>query len=244
MRLLFDDEWFDAVASSGQYEHDFEAIVTHRARSLFAGYHALPFKVAVESEHERKMPDLALVDLEYRDWWVVEVEMAHHSLHGHVLPQVEVFANGVYTEEHVTHMAKQASRLSPWFLRDMMKAAQPGVLVVVNKGVPGWMEAVERAGGRLAIVEVFRSERNRHVLRVDGYWPVVHRSDVVTSGQLDRTLSSLLRIWVTSGIGSAGGRAAVDSISGWVNGLDAGGQWERRMALSCRSESVGGGKGI
>ena len=210
MRLLFEGEWFEGVASPGQYERDFESIVSHVGSSLFVGYHTLPFRIAVESEHERRVPDMALVEVNYREWWIVEVEMAHHGLYSHVLPQVEVFANGAYTEEHVAHMVKHCDALHEGYLRDMVKASQPGVLVVVNKGVPAWREPVERAGGKLGIVEVFRSERNRHVLRVDGYWPMVDASDVITSGQLDAVLPTLLRIGSPVGLGvPAGGRLSI-----------------------------------
>ena len=79
-RLLFDGEWYEAVDGRSWYESDFEAVIEAHATSLFPDSHILPFKIAVESEHDRKIPDLALVDHEYRQWSVIEVEMAHHSL--------------------------------------------------------------------------------------------------------------------------------------------------------------------
>ena len=86
-RLLIDDEWYEAIDGRSWYEQDFESVVGAHATALFPGCHVVPFKIAVESGYGRKIPDLALVDTDYREWSVVEIEMAHHSLHGHVIPQ-------------------------------------------------------------------------------------------------------------------------------------------------------------
>ena len=220
MRLLLDGDWFDAVASPGQYEHDFESIITDRAPLLFPGYHVVPFKTPVESEHARKVPDLALIDHGYRSWWVVEVEMSHHSLYGHVIPQVEVFASGNYSGDHVAHLASQSPTLDGSALRDMMKGAQPRVLIVVNKNVPSWVEPIHRVGGLLAVVEVFRSGSNRHILRINGDSPDVQASDVASTCRLDPTIPRLLCVDSPVGLGvPPGARLSIrfrDGLTDWT----------------------------
>ena len=220
MRMLLDGDWFDAVSSPGQYEHDFEAVVLSRARFLFPEYHVLSFKVPVESDYDRRVPDLALVDHDYRAWWVVEVEMAHHSLHRHVLPQVDVFANGAYTETHAIHMVSQLAVLDSIALHDMIKGAQPGVLVVVNKGVSEWIEPIHRAGGLLSVVEVFRSENNRHILRINGDSPTMPASNVATSCRLDPAIPPLLQVDSPVGLGvTSGTRLSIrfrDGFTDWM----------------------------
>ena len=42
-------------------------------------------------------------------------------------------------------------------LSDMIKGAQPRVLVVVNHSVPSWIEPIRRLDGIVTVVEVFRS---------------------------------------------------------------------------------------
>ena len=69
MRLLFDQEWYEPVSSEGQFETAFEDLVRGRAPSLFPDYLVVPFKTPVESEEGRKIPDFALVDYNYRNWW-------------------------------------------------------------------------------------------------------------------------------------------------------------------------------
>lgn len=205
MRLLFNQDWFEPVSSEGQYESDFESLVTASAGSLFPGYYVVPFKVRVESEEGRRIPDLALVDRGYRHWWIVEVEMAHHSLYHHVIPQVEVFARGKYGQEHCDYMADRCDALDGYALADMIKGAQPRVLVVVNQSVPDWIEPVRRLDGLVAVVEVFRSERNQHILRIDGDYPVNNEDDIVSLCRLDSGFLRLLQIDSPAALGVENG---------------------------------------
>lgn len=193
-RLLVNQEWFDPLSSEGQYETDFEGIVTSRAGILFPDYFAIPFKKAVHSENDSRIPDFALIEKRYRHWWVVEIEMAHHSLHGHVLPQVQAFANGKYGTEHVEYLVTHSKEIDSAAVADMVKGSQPGVLVVVNKTCPDWVEPIRRHGGLLAVVEVFRSGRNQHVLRVNGEAPRSTAPQAVSTCRLDPLVPRLLLI--------------------------------------------------
>ncbi len=215
MRLLIDGEWFDAISSEGQYESDFESIVRSRANSLFPTYEVVPFQTPVESEEGRRIPDLALIDRDYRHWWVVEVEMAHHSLHSHVLPQVEVFSRGRYGEEHSTYLARRSINLDQALLVDMMKGPQPRVLVVVNRNVPDWIEPIHRRDGLVAVVEVFRSGRNRHILRINGDYPESTATNVVSDCRLDANLPGLLELDSPAALGiDSGEQITIDFYGG------------------------------
>ena len=205
MRLLFNQEWYESVSSEGQFETVFEDLIRGRAGSLFPDYHVVPFKTPVESEEGRKIPDLALVDRNYRYWWVVEVEMAHHSLYGHVIPQVEVFARGKYGQEHCDYMVDNYDALIHAALTDMIKGAQPRVLVVVNHSVPSWIEPIHRLDGLVAVVEVFRSERNQHILRFNGDYPSGSDASMVSYCRLDSAMPRLLHIDSPAALGIASG---------------------------------------
>lgn len=221
MRLLINNEWFDALSSEGQYEYDFEAIVVSQSTLLFPEYHAIPFKVRVESESGVKIPDLALIDKQYRHWWVVEIEMAHHSLRGHVLPQVEVFASGKYGTEHAEYITAQPSALTlePTLVNDMIKGGQPRVLVVVNQSVPAWVEPIRSFQGLVAVVEVFRSLRNHHVFRINGDDPAISARNLVSSCRLDNTLPRLLQVDSPAALGATHGQrisiAFRDGLTDW-----------------------------
>src|SRR5665647_377735 len=99
-RVMIDGRWFDPVSSKSLYEADYENALVEHASDLFPGYRCVPFKVLVESEYGIGKPDLALVDNEYRSWYVVEVELDTHPLKSHVEDQVRKFALGHYTDKH------------------------------------------------------------------------------------------------------------------------------------------------
>ena len=63
-------------------------------------------------------PDFIMVSKSRRKWIIVEVELHHHPLghsysspmnkrSDHIYPQVETFAEGIYTEEHISLLAKK-----------------------------------------------------------------------------------------------------------------------------------------
>ena len=214
MRLLFSGEWFEPITSESQYESDFESVIMSRAESLFPRYYVVPFRTPVESEEGRKVPDMALLDRNYRFWWVVEVEMAHHSLYGHVIPQVEVFARGKYGAEHADYLAKSRFGLDRVRLRDMIKGAQPRVLVLVNRNVPSWIEPIHRLDGLVTVVETFRSGRNQHILRVNGDYPEAEEGNIASLCRLDNTLPNLLQVDSPASLGAAPGEEVAMEFNG------------------------------
>ena len=131
--------------------------------------------------------------------------MAHHSLYHHVIPQVEVFTRGNYGQEHCDYMVEKGDSLDHAALSDMIKGAQPRVLVVVNCSVPNWVEPIRRLEGLVAVVEVFRSDRNRHILRINGDYPSRSDASVVSYCRLDNMMPRLLHIDSPAGLGIASG---------------------------------------
>src|ERR1051326_3116272 len=95
-RLLIGKEWYEGVSSTAYWEAEFENVLLRRADVLFPEYFMVEFKTEVQGDSDIGKPDFALIEKKYRIWWVVEVELAHHSFAGHVLPQVDTFASGRY----------------------------------------------------------------------------------------------------------------------------------------------------
>ena len=190
-RFLLGDEWFDQLSSTALYESEYERLLLSNARALFPDYHVVEFKPIIQSEYGTAKPDLALVDHDLRLWWVVEVELAHHSLKGHVLPQVEILASGHYGASEAELLTQSIPELDPQASSDLVKGAQPPVLVIVNQARPGWHEAVAQLGASLMIAEIFRSGRNAHAIRANGTYPNI-AGDFVSDCTLDRSLPGLL----------------------------------------------------
>ena len=120
------------LSSAALLEAGYERIVLSQASGIFPGFVVVPFKPTVYYEGTPKQADLALIAPDYSIWFVAEIELAHHSFRGHVLPQVEVLARGRYTSEHADWLAERNPDLDRSALRAMMLGQQPRVVVVVN----------------------------------------------------------------------------------------------------------------
>ena len=182
-RLFINDRWYEPQGSFSHYESEYERVIAEHGPRLFPEYVMVPFKVMVSSPNGQRKPDFALVELAYRSWWVVEIELAHHPMI-HVMDQVSVFATATYGEPEADVLSRGATSLDRSRLSQMMKGAPPGVLVVVDSPKPEWLPGLHRWGARLAVVEIYRSDHNHHVLRVNGAYPSV-ADDVLSTCACD-----------------------------------------------------------
>ena len=170
-KILLGDEWFDELASTSLYESEFERLLFQESSRIFPEYHPVAFKTIVLSEDGDAKPDFALIHRQYRSWWVVEAEMGHHSLEGHVIPQVRRLSRSTYQDTEADYLCEQNPSLDCTHVREMIKGEQPRVLVVVNVPVPGWREQLRPFNALVAIFQIFRSKLNRYVYRVNGDFP-------------------------------------------------------------------------
>lgn len=170
-RVLIGGEWYQGLSSTALLEREFETLVSERAEEIFPGWRVVPFKMDVVSDDDVRRPDLALVDPLYRDWWVVEIELAHHPFKGHVYPQVLAFSRGMYGVEHAEYLAQKDPTLDSGSLHTMMMGKPPGVHVLVNDYVDGWMPALDHLEVTVGIAEVFLSEQNQVAVRLNGSIP-------------------------------------------------------------------------
>lgn len=197
-RLLVNQEWYDSVSSSSYWEAEYERLIETNARVLFPGYRFLNFKTPIESQYDTRKPDSALIEQRYREWWVVEFELAHHPL-GHVVSQVETFAKGRYGDEEIQYMMKTDPTLNENGLRSMLKGLPPKVLVIVNSPKPEWVPELTKVGAQLGVVEIFRSSQNRHVLRLNGELPSAP-GDVLSVCRFDEMIPAFLRVESPAGL--------------------------------------------
>ncbi|HEX5714800.1 MAG TPA: hypothetical protein VF179_01500 [Thermoanaerobaculia bacterium] len=180
-RILVGEEWFDELASTSLYESEFESILLQEARKVFSEYYVVPFKTIVLSEEGDAKPDLALIHRQYRRWWVVEVEMSHHSLTGHVLPQVRRLARANYGDAEVAYLWEQSPDLRRSSLVEMFKGSPPRILVVANAPVPGWIERLRAFDALVAVFQVFRSRTNKYLYRLNGEFPSDEDVEIIST---------------------------------------------------------------
>jgi hypothetical protein len=193
MRLLVGKEWYDPLASEALLETEYERLIGQASADLFPGFAWIDLKIPVDSPHGTAKPDFALVQSNYREWWVGEAELAHHSLMRHVVPQVQRLATATYDEAVAAKMLIASPELGSLKLQRMMKGAQPRVLIIVNQQRPDWHIEVSPWGAQIATVEVFRSRRNRHALVVTGELPS-DAGAVLSVCRVDPYLKNMLQV--------------------------------------------------
>lgn len=176
MRIIVDGTEYEALASTAMYETDYEAILVRWAPQIFPGWYTVPFKVSVSGVQGVRIPDLALVATDLSKWCVVEVEMAHHPIDAHVLPQVETFCTGAYGEPHANALAKFLPDIEATRILDMVREIHPNVHVIVNVEIPSWLGPLAQTGATLSVVEIYRSDRDAVALRVSGQEPAHPRT--------------------------------------------------------------------
>lgn len=163
-------------------EEHYEVIAKKQLAALLEDFVVVDFKPFVlGDEGVRRKPDLALVDRRYRMWVVVEVELAHHSLRHHVLPQLRVLATGNYEDSHAEYMAAMDPSLKIDRLTQMVRYDPPKVMVLVNsKSVleDGWSILESDYGVKLCFLETYRASSGDFIFNFSGYLPEIKRSRI------------------------------------------------------------------
>jgi hypothetical protein len=193
-RARYSKDWFYLLSDNALFETEFENLVVQHAEMLRSDAIVVPFKEIIEADGlPSRRADLALVDLRYRFWWVIEVELIGHALEGHVLPQVQTFVEGRYGVSHAAALLRGSAELDETRLRTMMMGEQPRVVVISNRHDPHWDRSITNAGASLAVLKVFRSDQNRDIFVIDGNLPD-HVGDCLSDIIAVRGLPSMFRI--------------------------------------------------
>ena len=192
-RILHNREWYDELGPSSMFESEFEAIFLQYVPQLYPGCVAVQFKKTVSSDEGSARADLALIQTNYLGWWVVEVERSVHSLGSHVLPQVRTLATAAYGRPEAVYLCEKHQELNEERLFDMIRGEQPRVLVVVDRPCEAWKSPLKELGASLAIFQIFRSDRGRYMVRVNGDHPSFFAGEFSLCVP-DPTMRSLLRV--------------------------------------------------
>ena len=194
---------YSLVPSSSVYEQDYENQLMRFSNHLFPDFHCLKFKSKVQSVFGNCIPDLALIHKDYRDWYVVEVELEHHSLQSHVMDQIRSMYHGEYTQTHADYLLDQLDTLDEAKIRELVRQ-KPRTLVIVPISKISWRENLYQFQTKILTVEVWRNNRHESILKVDGDELVSYDAKFVTELQVDPTIPRLLKVKNIAGIPQSG----------------------------------------
>ena len=202
-RIFSISDSYSLVASSSVYELDYENQILRFANQIFPGYFCLKFKCKVESVYGNCIPDLVLIDKSYRDWYVVEVELEHHSLLHHVLDQVTSMHHGEYNEKHADYLLSQCETLDESRLKELVRQ-HPHTMVIVPVSKVSWKESLYQFKTLVMTIEVWKNDRRDSILKIDGDVPKDHDQSFVSEIEIDRALPRLLKVKNIAGLPATG----------------------------------------
>lgn len=162
------DNIFQLVDPTTYVEGDFEAEVVKALSCLMPEYRCGVFAGAFVLEGERRVADLALVHKTLSHWFVVEVELAGHSLEHHVLPQVRCFRYGDPEHSCVTSLVRAFGDLTREQAEDLLSYIPRYVAVVGNLPDPIWATKLSAVDTQYLTVSVYQDRNGRTAHEVEG----------------------------------------------------------------------------
>lgn len=209
-RLVVGNQVFHEVDLGCFHEHEVEAALKARAHLLYPGFQFVAFTATVEDGHNARQPDFLLIEQEYRSWWVGEVEMINHSLYDHVLPQVQVFRDGVYEGRHAAAAASKSTWVDESRLGLLIASERPGVLVIANRFDAQWQTTLRAEGVELGVFEMFRREDlTEFIFRANGFAPEAP-GERLTLLEVDRSIERLVRLGTPSALPASATKIQID----------------------------------
>jgi hypothetical protein len=191
-RILHNDSWYSPVKSNSFYEKTYEDKIIDNSNLLFPNYYCFYFKKVVNSMWGPGIPDLVLIDKQYREWIIVEVELEHHNLQGDVEQQVKIFSTGKFGRSHAEYLFKKHPELDFEKLLPLVIGTQPSISVIVPIAKPSWWKNLLPYNAHIAVIEIWENNIGKQLLRVNGDQPssmveefltrVFRDSDVTSKG--------------------------------------------------------------
>jgi hypothetical protein len=167
-RLLFQGELYEPVAPNAVQAAEYSKLVLENAAVLYPSYVPVPFEMPVRSQRGNCLPHLALIDAEYREWWVVVLETGESPGVEHVSMHIDILRTAKYSEYPKT-LAQRNSKLDQEKLANLMKRETPRVFVLVGHPPP---PALKQDTACVGVAEIFEHPGSgRRIVRINGVHP-------------------------------------------------------------------------
>lgn len=157
-----------ALADKGAMsEPEFEAHVITVLSKVYPHHRCILFGGRFEYEGRFHKPDLALVAADFSHWFVIEVELFHHSLDGHVMPQVAAFRYGEPQPDCQISLAK-ALDIDVRRAATLIDKVPRSVAVIVNAHDDRWQYSLEAHSIQYVVMTVYGSNGSGYAIEMDG----------------------------------------------------------------------------
>ena len=174
MSVIYDDSEnsFALIESNNWSESYFSTVIQKFANKLFPSYHCFPFEHDLYYIDKKVRPDLILIEKNFKDWWLVEVELERHSWVLHIRDQIEKISGADITLNHVSKLEKYSNVIDLNRLKQLMLNDKHKTLIIVDSPPRNWMDQVQNTDARLMTIQVYRNNlNNKHIVRCDTFLP-------------------------------------------------------------------------
>ena len=175
----YNDEWFHQLSINALPEAHFEDLLIQNSDMLRVDAWMARFKRKIYAQGAAARGDLAIIDQDYREWFVVEVEMRRHPIYEHVLPQVRTLRDGYYGPEEADYLVRNLPELDPRRTSDLVRGVSPKIVVIADRADNWWREILSGADIQFITMEIYKSDFNRYIFSLDGGLPV-RASDLIS----------------------------------------------------------------
>jgi hypothetical protein len=179
MTKILDDSnniWFKEIApSSFMNEGNLEQTVLAYLSSHLKNHFIVKCKMDIKNSKTRlkNQPDLAIISKDYKEWYVVEVELSSHRFK-HIEEQVDTFKNGIYNYYHANYIYRQdKSIFDESKLKTMVDKFLPKVMVIVNDKNCNWVDLLKPYKCELGIFQIYYDKNQNRLYRFNGHFPIM-----------------------------------------------------------------------
>jgi hypothetical protein len=183
------DNIFKLVDPTRFSEIEFEAEVHKALNCLMPNYWCRVFSGSFKHEGERRMSDLVMIHRDLSHWFVVEVEIAGHSLERHVLPQVRCLRFGDPTDTCITSLMNAFPEFPEKKAQEILNHVPRSVMVIANIHDPVWFHALRGLDAEYLVVSVYEGTKGRRAYEIEGRVSV--RKESMGFAQFSSTYNSI-----------------------------------------------------
>jgi hypothetical protein len=212
-RLRYNDEWFHQLSIDALPEAHFEDLLIQNSEMIRTDAWMTRFKRKVYARGAAARGDLAIIDHDYREWFVVEVEMRRHPLYEHVLPQVRTLRDGYYGPEEADYLVRSLPLLDPNRTNDLVRGVSPKIVVIGDRADEWWRDVLSGADIQFITMEIYKSDFNRYIFSLDGGLPQ-RSNDLISYCTYNSMLPRQLQIETPPALGISHGESMLITCDG------------------------------
>lgn len=162
-------------------EAQYEAILGNYADTIFAGWTWIPWKPLLYAPFSDigVRPDALLLNKFDESWLVVEVELAHHSVEGHIRPQLERIRYATYDTPLAETLPRSRTSLIGDF-RSRILRMRPGFLCIADRDNSQIADACRHFDFEFAVATPLRASPSAQSGLIVDRWPRVLDAREVT----------------------------------------------------------------